>query len=100
MLLTASCCWPDPPQLPHPLTLLQTCAPPPLEDVLPYDLNDDQLDLVSGAGTPAQVVGAVPLWKRLFWEGGRPVDAFFTVVSAQVCGCVVCGAGWGWVGWL
>jgi len=62
--------------------------------VLPYDLNDeDQLDLVPGAGTPAKTVGTVPLWKRIFWEGGRPVDAFLTVVSARWV-CVWVG-GWG-----
>jgi hypothetical protein len=86
--LTASCCLPGvfPPGI---------CVPrPPPEDVLPYDLNDeDQLDLVPGAGTPAKTVGTVPLWKRIFWEGGRPVDAFLTVVSAQVGVCVG-----GWVG--
>ena len=59
------------------------CAEDPA--VLPYDLSDQaQLDLHPAYGTPARNVGAVPFWKRLLWEGGRPVDAFLTIVSAQV----------------
>lgn len=53
--------------------------------VLPYDLNDqDQLDLHPAYGTPARAVGSVPFWRRLLWEGGKPFDAFLTIVSAQV----------------
>lgn len=56
--------------------------------VLPYDLNDPaQLDLHPAYGTPAKIVGQVPFWKRLLWEGGRPIDAFLTIVSAQVRPC-------------
>jgi hypothetical protein len=58
----------------------------PTEDagaaVLPYDLNDPaQLDLHPAYGTPAKTVGQAPFWKRLLWEGGRPMDAFLTIVS-------------------
>jgi hypothetical protein len=54
--------------------------------VMPYDLNDvDQLDLHPAYGTPAKTVKQqAPFWKRLLWEGGRPFDAFLTIVSAQV----------------
>lgn len=53
--------------------------------MLPYDVNnEDQLDLYPAAGTPARDVGAKSLWTRLLWEGGRPIDAFLTIVSAQV----------------
>jgi hypothetical protein len=56
------------------------------KDVLPYDLNDPaQLDLHPAYGTPARAVGSVPFFKRLLWEGGKPFDAFLTIVSAQVC---------------
>ena len=60
-------------------------------DVLPYDVNDPrQLDLYPAYGTPAKKVGSVPFWKRLLWEGGRPFDAFLTIVSAQVCPLEYC----------
>jgi hypothetical protein len=53
--------------------------------VLPYDVNvQDQLDQYPAAGTPVKKIGRVPFYKRLLWEGGRPIDAFLTIVSAQV----------------
>jgi hypothetical protein len=52
---------------------------------LPYDVNDQrELDRYPAAGRPAERITQIPLWKRLFWEGGRPFDAFLTIVSAQV----------------
>uniref|UniRef100_A0A383W752 Amino acid transporter transmembrane domain-containing protein n=1 Tax=Tetradesmus obliquus TaxID=3088 RepID=A0A383W752_TETOB len=53
--------------------------------VLPYDVNSEaELDQYQAAGTPAKKVGRVPWYQRLLWEGGRPFDAFLTIVSAQV----------------
>lgn len=53
--------------------------------MLTYDLDDPaQLDLHPAYGTPAKAVVQVPFWRRLIWEGGRPFDAFLTIVSAQV----------------
>jgi hypothetical protein len=53
--------------------------------VLPYDVNvQEQLDQYQAAGTPVKKIGRVPWYQRLLWEGGRPIDAFLTIVSAQV----------------
>jgi hypothetical protein len=53
--------------------------------VLPYDVNtQEELDQYQAAGTPAKKIGRVPWYQRLLWEGGRPFDAFLTIVSAQV----------------
>ncbi|KAF6262602.1 transmembrane amino acid transporter protein-domain-containing protein [Scenedesmus sp. NREL 46B-D3] len=53
--------------------------------VLPYDVNrQDQLDHYQAAGTPVKKIGRVPWYQRVLWEGGRPIDAFLTIVSAQV----------------
>jgi hypothetical protein len=64
--------------------------------VLPYDVNvQEQLDQYQAAGTPVKKIGKVPWYQRLLWEGGRPIDAFLTIVSAQVrpatsfCRCCV-----------
>ncbi len=53
--------------------------------MLPYDVNtEEQLDQYPAAGRPAKTLEDVAMWKRLLWEGGRPFDAFLTIVSAQV----------------
>jgi hypothetical protein len=53
--------------------------------VLPYDVNtEEELDQYQAAGTPAKKIGRVPWYQRILWEGGRPFDAFLTIVSAQV----------------
>lgn len=55
------------------------------EPGLPYDVNDEaQLDQYPAHGRSATSIKNVPIWKRIFWEGGRPFDAFLTIISAQV----------------
>ena len=46
----------------------------------------DELDEHPGHGAPASDVREGPLWRRLLWEGGFPLDGFLTAASAQVRG--------------
>ncbi|KAI8476179.1 MAG: transmembrane amino acid transporter protein-domain-containing protein [Monoraphidium minutum] len=62
----------------------QYCTAGDAEAVAEGAATAEELDHYAGHGAPAGDVKSGPLWRRVLWEGGTPVDGFLTAASAQV----------------
>lgn len=82
---------------PHPPPTLTIADPPPFTHTHthhhPLTLTTaiieavdtgEELDKFPAHGAPEGQVSKAPLWKRIIWEGGFPLDGFLTAASAQV----------------